>query len=235
MRPPMVFAAVAILLLPSPSDATVAMSTDLVSRYVWRGTDIGDSPGIQSGLEISRTVFKFGTFIAGVWGSCPIASRSGANEIDTYIGHHAGSLYLTLVDYYNPANGDLFDLDDDTTAHDLELNVGLVDLSDLYPKLSVLAGWSIEGGVMVAGADPANSMFLELGIPVVRSGGRGAYNLTAWIAAGNERYREDGDFGLVSVALQVVALEKRISLAYTLNPDTETSYLVLKKELPILP
>ena len=232
MRPLMVFTAVAMLLLPSPSDATVAMSADLVSRYVWRGADIGDSPSIQPGLEASRTLFKLGTFIAGVWGSYPITSRPAANEIDTYIGYNAGNLFFTLADYYCPANGDLFDLDDDTTAHDLELNVSLADLDPMLPRL---AGWSLEWGMMVAGADPENSMFLELGIPLVKSGSRGAYNLTAWIAAGNERYRKDADFGLVAITLQAVAPGKGMSLAYTLNPDTETSHLVLKKELPILP
>jgi len=232
MRLPVVLAAVAFLLLPTPSDSAVSMSADLVSRYVWRGADIGDSPSLQPGLEVSRELFKLGTLYAGVWGSYPITSNPAANEIDTYFAYSTGSLYVTLLDYYNPSNGALFDLDGETTAHDLELNVGLVDLD---PVLSQLAGWSLEWGVMVAGADAESSMFLELGVPVVKPSPLRAYNVTAWIAAGNERYRKDADFGLVSIALQVVTPGKGMSLAYTLNPDTETSYLVLKKELPILP
>ena len=54
---------------------------DLVSRYVWRGSDFGNSPAIQPGLDIS-----YKNFTVGAWGSASLASLN-LQEADLFASY----------------------------------------------------------------------------------------------------------------------------------------------------
>ncbi len=83
-----------------------SVGTDVVSRYIWRGSDLGENtPSIQPSLS-----FSAGGFTAGFWGALPTANPKGLNEIDIYASYAidlttAGSLSLGVTDYTNPNSG----------------------------------------------------------------------------------------------------------------------------------
>lgn len=81
----------------------LSVGTDFVSRYVWRGTDFGNSPSIQPTIE-----FDTGGLAIGFWGA--YATNDPYQEIDFYGGYSfdlkkSGSIYLGYTDYMFPAAG----------------------------------------------------------------------------------------------------------------------------------
>ncbi len=110
----------------SESDSTktklkLNIGSDIVSRYVWRGTDYGNSPAIQPTLSISAANFEI-----GCWGS--VATNSFYKEIDLYVKYTYKNFSLIFTDYYipstngTPASPDTryFTFKDKTTAHAFE-------------------------------------------------------------------------------------------------------------------
>ena len=92
---------------------------DFVSRYVWRGTDFGNSPAIQPALELG-----YGGFALGAWGSF---STNDANfqEVDLYAAYTIKDLVtLTVTDYFFPdgraTNNDYLNYENDSTGHVFE-------------------------------------------------------------------------------------------------------------------
>ena len=67
---------------------------DLVSSYVWRGTQFGSGAHIQPYMELGS-----GNFTAGVWGSFPTSAKGGGNELDLYLGYDFGPVALTVTNY----------------------------------------------------------------------------------------------------------------------------------------
>lgn len=100
------------------------VSADLVSRYVWRGTDFGDSPSIQPTMSL-----VCGGFEVGAWGA--FATNSFYKELDLYAKYTFKSFSVALTDYYvpsltgAPASPDThyFVYKDTTTSHTLEANL----------------------------------------------------------------------------------------------------------------
>jgi hypothetical protein len=108
----------------------LSVGTDVVSRYIWRGTDFGDSPSIQPTVELGA-----GGFAVGFWGAYPTNEGTDADEVDFYAGYNfdinsSGSIYLGFTDYMFPTSG--FELTnfnnyDDTSgagSHYIEINAG---------------------------------------------------------------------------------------------------------------
>ncbi len=97
------------------------VGADLMSRYIWRGTDYGSSPSIQPTLSLS-----IGNFEIGAWGA--IAAFSFYKEVDLYAKYSYKNLSVAVTDYYipsvtgGPASPDIryFIYDDATTSHTLE-------------------------------------------------------------------------------------------------------------------
>ena len=89
----------------SLSAQDLSIETDVVSRYIWRGFDLGDNtPSIQPTIE-----FSTGGFTAGFWGAWATANNV-TNEIDIYASYAldlstAGGLSLGITDYTNPNGG----------------------------------------------------------------------------------------------------------------------------------
>ena len=108
----------------SESNLKINLGTDLVSRYVWRGTDFGSSPSIQPTLSLSGTNFEVGCCSA-------LATNNSFKEIDLYLKYSFSGFSLTLTDYYIPEIGGLpvspdpryFVYADKTTAHTIETSL----------------------------------------------------------------------------------------------------------------
>jgi hypothetical protein len=108
----------------------LSVGTDVVNRYLWRGTDFGDSPSIQPTIELGA-----GGFAVGFWGAYPTNNDTHAEEVDFYAGYNidinsSGSIYFGFTDYMFPTTG--FELtnfnnyDDASGAgsHYIEINGG---------------------------------------------------------------------------------------------------------------
>lgn len=68
---------------------------DIVSRYVWRGADFGNSPSIQPALSLTKGIFEI-----GYWGAYAVANEYAETDLYAKIRYNNASLMLT--DYYIP-------------------------------------------------------------------------------------------------------------------------------------
>ena len=185
------------LLILSMLYGEVTIGADVVSRYVWRGTDYGNAAAVQPSIETT-----IGPVALGAWGSWSISpgpADASGNECDLYASTTVGPVGLTLTDYFFPAyagTDSLLNVD----KHVFELSGG----ADVGP-VSVLAAANVSG-------DDDNSTYLELTY--------GAFSL----GLGNGAYSTDGEFAPVSIG--VSASRDNFSASYIINPDQETSFLV---------
>jgi hypothetical protein len=204
------------------SQGGFSVSADLVSRYVFRGVDYGNSPAFQPTIEYTR-----GKFAIGAWGSYAFASSSaGANafqEADLYASYAFDfGLNLGVTDYYYPGSS-WFELEDEISSHAIELNLGY-DIGNLSLAGNVAlndsrAGAGEENGVLYFEASYAFKDF-----SVFVGGGDG------WHVVSGEK----GDFQVVNIG---ISTEKEIKITDTfsipmfgmvfVNPNSELYDIVV--------
>lgn len=201
------FSLVIMSLMSTATFAGFGIGADVVSRYVWRGTDFGNSASVQPALT-----FTAGAFEVGAWASYPLVSdltSMGANENDLYLTYTIAGVGLTLTDYYFPEGGDVFNYSDDDGVHLLEGSI-----SYAVGPVSLLAGYFFSG-------DSDNSTYVEVGYGFYESDDVSA-SLT--VGAGTGMYVVEDDFNAVNVGLTVSS--GAMSVSYIVNPDAETNFLV---------
>lgn len=115
------------------SPIEVEVGADIVSRYVWRGTEIGATekspatPHIQPYGSITYSFNDDNSLSLGVWGS--YGFNSDYNESDIYLNYYLstgfGDFSATVSDYYYPYSGISFSdfSDDGAGAHTIEANL----------------------------------------------------------------------------------------------------------------
>jgi len=101
------------------TESPISISADLMSRYIWRGSDFGAAPSIQPGIEYSK-----GGFAIGAWGAYAI-NYQGYQESDLYIGYtfYKDIFTVMLTDYYFQSDltkVNYFDYKKETTGHVFE-------------------------------------------------------------------------------------------------------------------
>ena len=201
------------------------LGADLVSRYVWRGVDFGESVSVQPTIAYSQGGFEVGT-----WASYSLsADGAGANEHDLWLGYTvetaAGSFAAGVTDYYfpTPDGPGFFTFDGNGEgAHWIEP----------YARYTGPAAFPITlyGAVFVHN-DPDHSVYLEASLPVRVDGVE--LGLTAGAVPGaSASYGTDG-FAVVNLGLsasKAIPITDRfalpVSVAYILNPELERSFLV---------
>ena len=125
------------------------IGADVVSSYVWRGIEIGDSAAIQPAL--SYTFPGIGV-VVGAWGSYAITdnviddigNKHRYQEVDLYATVPVGPLSLTVTDYYvvpfnTGSSNRTFDFTSDG-PNVVELSVGYAQ-----KNLSLLAAINVAG------------------------------------------------------------------------------------------
>lgn len=189
------------------SNAQVDLGADLVSRYVWRGIELGNSASIQPYLSVG-----FEGLEAGAWASYQVTA-AGANENDLYISYAHGPVGITITDYYFPGDTSIVKFGNyaDDGNHILEASV--------YFEM---AGISALGAMNFYGDDD-NSIYIEVGYDVYN---KDDLSVGAFAGVGNEAYvtNKDGDMGLVNIG--VSASKGNLSASYIINADADVSYLV---------
>jgi len=129
---------------------------DLMSRYIWRGTDYGNSPAIQPNLN-----FSVGGFSIGAWGSYSFTGHKvqindttsihagNYAEFDLYISYTYKWFTLMVFDFFIPNPIDpnykvrYFDYRNSSTGHGLELSLAFNGTEKV--PLQILVGTLIYG------------------------------------------------------------------------------------------
>jgi len=182
------------------------ISADVVSRYVWRGTQFGDSGHIQPTLSYSA-----GDFEIGAWGSFALSGNDGGSELDLYISYDLGFASLTLTNYTFPGDTSASIIPDDFFGVEgYELSTGF----DLGPF-----------GIAVGYFTETEDLYIETGFSLG--------SLDVAIGGGNEVYTLDRDFAVCNFSLGT-SKEIKITEDYSLPvfgsfvdyPDTSDAFLV---------
>ncbi len=199
------------------------IGADVVSSYVWRGGDIGDSPAIQPAL--SYTFPGIGV-VVGTWGSYAVidnvvdefGAKSRYKEVDLYATVPVGPFSFTLINYYVPVAGNnkSFDFSSDG-PNVVEFNIG-------YAKdnLSLLAAINVAGNDTTPGYK--NAKYCEASYKFYDKDG---YTAKGVVGLGDEDYygdKEGDNIALVNTGISVS--KDRYTASYVYNPDTEASHLV---------
>ena len=182
---------------------------DLVSSYIWRGTQFGSGAHIQPYMDLGS-----GNLTGGVWGSFPTSAKGGGNELDLWVSYDFGLLALTVTNYTFPSeggvyadgeglfNGDYTELAASTSIMGVDLSAGyFTEVEALYVEL----GFST-GAVDIAlgyGDDQADGFYA--------GGGSGLVNMSF---SGSKDIQISDNY-----ALPVFG-------SFILNPEAETAFLV---------
>jgi hypothetical protein len=181
------------------------VGADLVSRYVWRGTDFGNSPAIQPELSLS-----YGNFSLGAWGSYSSNTDAGADEGDLFATYSFKSgTDIIITDYFFPGDGmDYF------YAKNHFLEAGITQaISKFYVSV--------------------NFMFANANDDVYLETGYSTDNISLFIGAGNEAYTPDGQFSVCNLGVTIskeIPLSTEFSLpiwgSLIFNPAAEGIHMV---------
>lgn len=219
---------------PDPEAAVpgvdLAIHTDLVSRYVWRGLAFSDSPCLQPSLDFDWRGFTF-----GVWGSFSFSPAAGDTTGSTYseldlslsrsIETLAGELTGAVSTYYFPSEGaSYFHWDNRDGAHVIEATLSL-ELPEPMP-IQLLVARNIHN-------DPDRSTFFGASAPLLR--GPTALSLSLGAAPGRSAW-----YGVDSYMAQMVevglhasrtltlgrGVAPSLGVSYIVNPRLERPYLV---------
>lgn len=202
-------AMVALMAASSAEAQEFKASADVVSSYVWRGTQF-------SGASIQPTLdFTAGGFSIGSWGS---AGFDGFLEMDLYAKYAFDfGLTLGLTDYYYPGTS-YFDFSKASGGHGLEVNLGYS-----IKSLSISANYMLNeaGGAATAGGDK----YFELGYAFEK--------FSIFAGVGDGWHTPDAKFAITNVG---ISTSKEIKITDTfsiplkataiLNPKTEQFFLV---------
>ena len=99
----------------------LAIGADLVSRYIWRGSQFGgNAPNVQPSIT-----YDYGGFEAGVWGSFSLSGANTSQEVDLFLSQSfANKMFtVTLTDYFFPVefgNYNYFKYGKNETGHVFE-------------------------------------------------------------------------------------------------------------------
>ncbi len=203
------------------SGPELSAGADLMSRYVWRGTDFGDSPSIQPTVEFAWDFFKIGS-----WGAF---TTNGTNmqEADLYMACDLfdGMFSVGVTDYFFPNdtldNNKYFDFKDGSTGHTLEANLAFNGTETI--PIGVSFNYNFYG------YDEDNSMYLEFTYSgKVRDN---AFDLFMGFALDDGLYGKT--FGVVNfgvTAHKEIKFTESFSLpvqaSFITNPQAENMFLV---------
>jgi hypothetical protein len=182
---------------------------DLVSSYVWRGTQFGSGSHIQPYMDLGS-----GNLTGGVWGSFPTSAKGGGNELDLWVSYDFGPLALTITNYTFPGEGGVYSkgeglFNGDYTELSASTSIGTVDLS---------AGYFTE----------VEALYVELGTSI------GAVDIALGYGDDSaDAFYADGESGLINMSFsgsKDIQITDNYSLpvfgSFIVNPKAETAFLV---------
>ncbi len=205
------------------------IGADIVSRYVWRGLDFGESMSIQPSLS-----FSHGGFQIGAWGSWSVsADGAGSNESDLSVSYSFGNLTVGFNDYYFPSPdpgwpegyGFL-----NRRAHTFEPYVSYSG------RVDILAGLAFAPDTENEDVGRERSLYVEAGVPFEVESVE--VRIHAGMVGGASGFYVTDGAALVNVGITVAkpieiteSFSLPVNVAYIVNPDSERSFLVFGMNL----
>ena len=210
----------ALVIFAAPALAEVAVGVDAVSKYVWRGTAVGNGvavqPSVDYTLDVANGILAEGGTTVGLWGSYSLVN--GVNdEINIALTQSVGPATITVTDYYFPfatgeertREGNSFFEFADAGGHAVEVGVA-VDVANA----------SLFLGRFVSGATKEDT-YAELSYPL-------SDDFSLVLGVGDGALAAEGDFALVNAGL-VITGDSGYGASFTVNPDAETAFFVVSK------
>lgn len=202
-------------------EATV--QADVVSRYIWRGQDLGDV-SLQPTLGLA---YKGLSLTA--WGNVGLSDPSDTEEFDLTLAYSTGGFNIGVTDYwFNKPNDRYFSYAAHETSHVFEANIGY----DFGPvAVQWYTNFAGNDGVNKSGKR-AYSSYFEVSAPFRLAG----CDWTAAVGAvpyATTSYSNANGFAVTNVSVRAtkdVRITKTFSLplfaGVTANPSTEKAYMV---------
>lgn len=195
------------------------VSADVVSKYVWRGQDLG-SAAIQPSASVSYKGLSL-----SAWGSYGVVN-AGEEEFDLTLAYSLGGFNIGVTDYFCSADAKYFLYNAHETAHTFEANVGY----DFGPL-------SLQWFTNFAGADGVNkdgkraySSYFEIAAPFKL----GSLDWTATLGAvpfATDFYADANGFAVTNISLQATkdikitdTFSVPVFAAINANPSTQKAY-----------
>lgn len=210
----------------SAQSFSASAGADFVTRYIWRGLDINNTPNIQPSIAFGVSGFEL-----GFWGSYTLSNQTAAtDEIDAYLSYgfstDAGDFSLMVTDYYYPNGGvRLGDFDDGAGAHTLEAGIAYTGTEKFPISLSFYYNFY---------NDPGNNNYFEVGYPFTVS----EIDFSAFVGGttGSEEnpvYYGTADLSIINVGISASKEVKvtndfslPLSASLIINPNIEIAYFV---------
>jgi hypothetical protein len=226
------------------------VGADVVSRYVWRGADYGNSPAIQPSVSVSLKGFTL-----GAWGSYGLFNNMTADdlgqvvnlgnytEVDLYLSYTLNWVTLMVYDYYVPngltpnSSGDYFNWKHATTGHTLEGSL-IVGGTEQFPLRFTAATLFYgadknedEGGILGNGTKNNYSTYLEVQYNFNLN--RAGVEVSPFIGVTPFASSWYGETGIINAGLTVardIPVTDKFSLpvkaSLMTNPNTKSVFLV---------
>ncbi len=216
-----------------------SIGADLVSRYIWRGLNLGgSSPNVQPYLEYS---FGKSGLAIGAWGSYSLGYGTAGTEADLYLSYTpVDPLTITVTDYFFPSDvpfgvNDYFNYKKDQTGHTFE---GMITFNgtESFPVYATFAMnfYGVDG--TDENGDNYNAKYLEVGY----NGSAGDVDLSTFMGLALDDPKEEqgaagwygNSFGVINLGITAsktlnlgkVALPASSSLIF--NPEAGNIYIV---------
>ena len=133
------------------SESPVQLGADVMSRYIWRGVNLGgSSPSIQPWIKYTTsTKDSLHALSIGAWGAYTFSQTSN-QEVDLYLTYTFKNLVsLTVTDYFFPEyystkdRSNYFNYDKDSTCHIFEGTVSFNGTENI--PFTILFGMNFYG------------------------------------------------------------------------------------------
>lgn len=238
-----------IWISPSVSQVEFSAGADLLSRYIWRGMNLGgNGPSIQPSFDINYTSKnKLHNIGASAWGAYTF-SNTASDEIDISIGYTFKEMIsLKINDYFFPglytgSKDNYFVYNPDSTGHVFEATIGFEGTEKI--PVTFLFGMNFYGDDARKMKNDSTigsivmSKYIEIGAKFTFKG----FDCNAFIGAAftkpdigydNVGYYENTRAGIINVGFKVVK-ELKLSDLFTLpvqcalitNPMQQNVYIV---------
>ena len=205
--------------------AQLKFGTDIYSRYIWRGINLGgDSPSLQPGLSYSNSGITI-----GFWGAYSYpGSEVVYSENDFYVSYtlsaeQIGSFSIIATDYYFPSVGIPFGhFEKDGGAHIIEGGLSYSGPGS-FP-ISISGYYNLHN-------DIDNSAYIQVGYPFTIEDATLSLAL-GFVPAKSAYYLTDKGaiINLSITASKSIQITDKFALpinaSYIINPKLDISYLV---------
>ena len=181
---------------------------DVVSSYVWRGTQFGQGMHIQPWMTVGS-----GGFEGGIWGSFPTTAAGGGDELDLYVAYDFGPLAITVTNYTFPDGTGMYGEGAGLFEGDME-----IALSTEIGGISLLGGYFPD----------LEALYIEAGFPL------GPVDFAIGYGSdGDGAFYAGGDSGIVNLSFggsKDIKITEDYSLpvfgSFIYNPDADAAFLV---------